>query len=101
MTVANLSDLSKDPTYAGVSLWKSTCCEQRNEYLQQQIDQTNTSHNQLQQLTKWLKKNHKLYEKVLELIEKQKRLIHRLYGQKKEGITARQTHLNYEAAQET
>ncbi|MCD9150264.1 IS66 family transposase [Psychrobacter sanguinis] len=100
MTVANLSDLSKDPTYAEL-LVKIHLLEQRNEHLQQQIDQTNTSHDQLQQLfNQVVEENHKLYEQVLELIEKQKRLIHRLYGQKSEGITARQTHLNYEAAQE-
>ena len=100
MTVANLSDLSKDPTYAEL-LVKIHLLEQRNEHLQQQIDQTNTSHDQLQQLfNQVVEENHKLYEQVLELIEKQKRLIHRLYGQKSEGITARQAHLNYEAAQE-
>ena len=100
MTVANLSDLSKDPIYAEL-LVKIHLLEQRNEHLQQQIDQTNTSHDQLQQLfNQVVEENHKLYEQVLELIEKQKRLIHRLYGQKSEGITARQTHLNYEAAQE-
>lgn len=100
MTAANLSDLSKDPIYAEL-LVKIRVLEQRNEHLQQQLVQTNTSHNQLQQLfNQVVKENHKLYEKVLELIEKQKRLIHRLYGQKSEGITARQTHLNYEAAQE-
>lgn len=100
MTAANLSDLSKDPIYAEL-LVKIHLLEQRNEHLQQQIDQTNTSHNQLQQLfNQVVEENHKLYEKVLELIEKQKQLIHRLYGQKSEGVTARQTHLNYEAAQE-
>ncbi|SUD92172.1 IS66 family transposase [Psychrobacter phenylpyruvicus] len=100
MTVANLSDLSKDPTYAEL-LVKIHLLEQRNEHLQQQLVQTNTSHDQLQQLfNQVVEENHKLYEQVLELIEKQKRLIHRLYGQKSEGITARQTHLNYEAAQE-
>ena len=100
MTVANLSDLSKDPTYAEL-LVKIHLLEQRNEHLQQQLVQTNTSHDQLQQLfNQVVEENHKLYEKVLELIEKQKQLIHRLYGQKSEGVTARQTHLNYEAAQE-
>ena len=100
MTVANLSDLSKDPTYAEL-LVKIHLLEQRNEHLQQQLVQTNTSHDQLQQLfNQVVEENHKLYEQVLELIEKQKRLIHRLYGQKSEGITARQTHLNCEAAQE-
>lgn len=100
MTVANLSDLSKDPIYAEL-LVKIHLLEQRNEHLQQQLVQTNTSHDQLQQLfNQVVEENHKLYEQVLELIEKQKRLIHRLYGQKSEGITARQTHLNYEAAQE-
>nr|WP_241878936.1 conserved oligomeric Golgi complex subunit 3 [Psychrobacter sp. PraFG1]UNK05575.1 conserved oligomeric Golgi complex subunit 3 [Psychrobacter sp. PraFG1] len=82
MTVANLSDLSKDPIYAEL-LVKIHLLEQRNEHLQQQIDQTNTSHDQLQQLfNQVVEENHKLYEQVLELIEKQKRLIHRLYGQK-------------------
>lgn len=100
MTAANLSDLSKDPTYAEL-LVKIHLLEQRNEHLQKQLVQTNTSHDQLQQLfNQVVEENHKLYEQVLELIEKQKRLIHRLYGQKSEGITARQTHLNYEAAQE-
>ncbi|MCC3306995.1 IS66 family transposase [Psychrobacter sanguinis] len=100
MTVANLSDLSKDPIYAEL-LVKIHLLEQRNEHLQQQLVQTNTSHDQLQQLfNQVVEENHKLYEQVLELIEKQKRLIHRLYGQKSEGITDRQTHLNYEAAQE-
>ncbi len=100
MTVATLSDLSKDPIYAEL-LVKISMLEQRNEHLQQQLVQTNTSHDQLQQLfNQVVEENHKLYEQVLELIEKQKRLIHRLYGQKSEGITARQTHLNYEAAQE-
>ena len=100
MTVANLSDLSKDPIYAEL-LVKIRVLEQRNEHLQQQLDQTNTSHDQLQQLfNQVVEENHKLYEQVLELIEKQRQLIHRLYGQKSEGITARQTHLNYEAAQE-
>jgi len=100
MTVANLSDLSKDPIYAEL-LVKIHLLEQRNEHLQQQLVQTNTSHDQLQQLfNQVVEENHKLYEQVLELIGKQKQLIHRLYGQKSEGITARQTHLNYEAAQE-
>ncbi len=31
---------------------------------------------------------------------KKKRLIHQLYGQKSEGLSAKQTHLNQEAAQE-
>lgn len=100
MTVATLSDLTKDPIYAEL-LVKISMLEQRNEHLQQQIVQTNTLHNQLQQiLTHTQEKNHTLYLKVLELIEKQKRLIHQLYGQKSEGLSAKQTHLNQEAAQE-
>ena len=100
MTVATLSDLSKDPIYAEL-LVKISMLEQRNEHLQQQIVQTNTRHDQLQQLVnKTFEENHKLYLKVLELIEKQKRLIHQLYGQKSEGLSAKQTHLNQEAAQE-
>nr|WP_227695247.1 hypothetical protein [Psychrobacter fulvigenes] len=100
MTVATLSDLSKDPIYAEL-LVKIHLLEQRNEHLQQQIVQTNTSHDQLQQLfNQVVEENHKLYEQVLELIEKQKRLIHQLYGQKSEGLSAKQTHLNQEAAQE-
>ena len=70
MTVATLSDLSKDPIYAEL-LVKIYLLEQRNEHLQQQIVQTNTSHDQLQQLVnKTFEENHKLYLKVLELIEK-------------------------------
>ncbi len=80
---------------------KISMLEQRNEHLQQQIVQTNTRHDQLQQLVnKTFEENHKLYLKVLELIEKQKRHIHQLYGQKSEGLSAKQTHLNQEAAQE-
>ena len=63
MTVANLSDLSKDPIYAEL-LVKIHLLEQRNEHLQQQIVQTNTRHDQLQQLVnKTFEENHKLYLK--------------------------------------
>ena len=37
---------------------------------------------------------------MLDLIEKQKKLIHQLYGQKSEGLTAKQDHLNQESALE-
>ncbi|MGL5404857.1 MAG: IS66 family transposase [Acinetobacter sp.] len=75
--------------------------EQEKNY-QQQIDKQKQHYKQQaeQQKQQYEAQVLKLYEKINQLIEKQKRLIHQLFGQKSEQLTGKQLHLNQEAALE-
>ena len=75
--------------------------EQQSKQQQQQLIHAQKIETKLQTaLKKVQQENEQLYCTVLDLIEKQKKLIHQLYGQKSEGLTAKQDHLNQESALE-
>ena len=75
--------------------------EQQSKQQQQQLIHAQKIETKLQTaLKKVQQENEQLYCTVLDLIEKQKKLIHHLYGQKSEGLTAKQDHLNQESALE-
>ena len=85
----------------------------QNARLQQQLDNQNQQYQQLQQQLEQryqqqaaqLKQQYqaelaRINQALVEEIAKQQRLIHRLFGQKSEGLTPKQTHLNQETALE-
>ena len=75
--------------------------EQQSKQQQQQLIHAQKIETKLQTaLKKVQQENEQLYCTVLDLIEKQKKLIHQLYGQKSEGLTPKQDHLNQESALE-
>ena len=89
MSAAHLSD-STAPSYADL-LAQNAQLQQEKQQLQQQIDE------QRQQYEAELAR---INQALVEEIAKQQRLIHRLFGQKSEGLTPKQTHLNQETALE-
>ncbi len=85
----------------------------QNARLQQQLDNQNQQYQQLQQqleqrYQQQMDAQRQQYEAELarinqeltDAITKQQRLIHRLFGQKSEGLTPKQDHLNQETALE-
>ena len=89
MTAAHLSD-STAPSYADL-LAQNAQLQQEKQQLQQQIDE---------QRQQYEAKLARINQALIEEIAKQQRLIHRLFGQKSEGLTPKQTHLNQETALE-
>ena len=89
MTTAHPSDPIA-PSYADL-LAQNAQLQQEKQQLQQQIDE------QRQQYEAELAR---INQALVEEIAKQQRLIHRLFGQKSEGLTPKQTHLNQETALE-
>jgi len=107
MTAAHLSD-STAPSYVEL-LAQNARLQQEKQQLQQQIHQQGRQYQQLQQhYEQKIDKQRQQYEAklvrinqaLIEEIAKQQRLIHRLFGQKSEGLTPKQTHLNQETALE-
>ncbi len=89
MTTAHPSDPIA-PSYADL-LAQNAQLQQEKQQLQQQIDE------QRQQYEAELAR---INQALVEEIAKQQRLIHRLFGQKSEGLTPKQDHLNQETALE-
>ena len=89
MTTAHPSDPIA-PIYADL-LAQNAQLQQEKQQLQQQIDE------QRQQYEAELAR---INQALVEEIAKQQRLIHRLFGQKSEGLTPKQDHLNKETALE-
>ena len=89
MSAAHLSD-STAPSYADL-LAQNAQLQQEKQQLQQQIDE---------QRQQYEAKLVRINQALIEEIAKQQRLIHRLFGQKSEGLTPKQTHLNQETALE-
>ncbi len=120
MTAAHSSDLPQDPIYAQL-LAKISLLEQQQK--QQAIDHQRQLAEQQQQLEQRLPTASsatqttireqidaqrqqyeaelaRINQALIDAIAKQQRLIHRLFGQKSEGLTPKQTHLNQETALE-
>jgi transposase len=104
MTTAHPSDPTA-PSYADLLA--------QNAQLQQQLDAQKQHYQQQaaqlkQQYEKQIDAQRQQYEAelarinqaLIDAIAKQQRLIHRLFGQKSEGLTPKQTHLNQETALE-
>lgn len=89
MSAAHLSD-STTPSYVEL-LAQNAQLQQEKQQLQQQIDE---------QRQQYEAKLVRINQALIEEIAKQQRLIHRLFGQKSEGLTPKQTHLNQEIALE-
>ncbi|WP_395147518.1 IS66 family transposase [Moraxella atlantae] len=122
MTAAHPSD-STAPSYAEL-LAQNAQLQQETQQLQQQIKKQSRQYQQLQQqleqryqqqaaqlkqqYEKQIDAQRQQYEAelarinqaLIDAIAKQQRLIHRLFGQKSEGLTSKQTHLNQETALE-
>ena len=122
MTAAHPSD-STAPSYAEL-LAQNAQLQQETQQLQQQIKKQSRQYQQLQQqlgqryqqqaaqlkqqYEKQIDAQRQQYEAelarinqaLIDAIAKQQRLIHRLFGQKSEGLTPKQTHLNQETALE-
>ena len=89
MTTAHPSDPIA-PSYADL-LAQNAQLQQEKQQLQQQIDE---------QRQQYEAKLARINQALVEEIAKQQRLIHRLFGQKSEGLTPKQDHLNQETALE-
>jgi transposase len=111
MTAAHPSDPTA-PSYADL-LAQNAQLQQETQQLQQQIEKQSQQYQQLQQqleqrYQQQMDAQRQQYEAKLacinqaltDAIAKQQRLIHRLFGQKSEGLTPKQTHLNKETALE-
>ena len=119
MTAAHLSD-STAPSYADLLAQNAQLQQQQNQqaidhqrHLTEQKQQLEQRYQQQaaqlkQQYQQQIDKQRQQYEAelarinqaLIEEIAKQQRLIHRLFGQKSEGLTPKQTHLNQETALE-
>ena len=111
MTTAHPSDPIA-PSYADL-LAQNAQLQQETQQLQQQIEKQSQQYQQLQQQLEqryqqqmdaqrqqYEAKLARINQALVEEIAKQQRLIHRLFGQKSEGLTPKQTHLNQETALE-
>ena len=111
MTAAHPSDPTA-PSYADL-LAQNAQLQQETQQLQQQIEKQSQQYQQLQQQLEqryqqqmdaqrqqYEAKLARINQALTDAITKQQRLIHRLFGQKSEGLTPKQTHLNQETALE-
>lgn len=111
MTAAHPSD-STAPSYAEL-LAQNAQLKQETQQLQQKIDKQSQQYQLLQQQleqryqqqTEQLKQQYeaklaRINQELIDAIAKQQRLIHRLFGQKSEGLTPKHDHLNKEIALE-
>lgn len=111
MTTAHPSDPTA-PSYADL-LAQNAQLQQETQQLQQQIEKQSQQYQQLQQQLEqryqqqmdaqrqqYEAKLARINQALTDAITKQQRLIHRLFGQKSEGLTPKQTHLNQETALE-
>ena len=111
MTAAHPSDPTA-PSYADL-LAQNAQLQQETQQLQQQIEKQSQQYQQLQQQLEqryqqqmdaqrqqYEAKLARINQALTDAIAKQQRLIHRLFGQKSEGLTPKQDHLNKETALE-
>lgn len=111
MTAAHPSDPTA-PSYADL-LAQNAQLQQETQQLQQQIEKQSQQYQQLQQQLEqryqqqmdaqrqqYEAKLARINQALTDAITKQQRLIHRLFGQKSEGLTPKQDHLNKETALE-
>ena len=93
MTTAHSSD-STTPSYADLLA--------QNAQLQQQLDAQKQYYEQqaAQLKQQYQAELARINQALIDAIAKQQRLIHRLFGQKSEGLTPKQDHLNKETALE-
>ena len=89
MTTAHPSDPIA-PSYADLLAQNAQLQQEKQQY-QQQMDA---------QRQQYEAKLARINQALTDAITKQQRLIHRLFGQKSEGLTPKQTHLNQETALE-
>ena len=120
MTAAHSPDLSQDPIYAQllakISLLEQQQKQQAIDHQRQLAEQQQQLEQRYQQQAAQLKQQYekqidaqrqqyqaelaRINQALIDAIAKQQRLIHRLFGQKSEGLTPKQTHLNKETALE-
>ena len=104
MTAAHLSD-STAPSYADLLAQNAQLQQQldaQKQHYQQQAAQLKQQYQQQMdaQRQQYEAKLARINQALTDAIAKQQRLIHRLFGQKSEGLTPKQTHLNKETALE-
>ena len=104
MTTAHPSDPIA-PSYADLLAQNARLQQQLNaqkQHYQQQAAQLKQQYQQQMdaQRQQYEAKLARINQALVEEIAKQQRLIHRLFGQKSEGLTPKQTHLNQETALE-
>ncbi|MEM5318657.1 hypothetical protein, partial [Paraburkholderia sp. JHI869] len=87
MTDAHSHDLAYQ---LALALAKIALLEQQSEEIRQQVRQ--------QERQRYEQQLSQLLIQIAQLIEKQKLLIHHLFGQKSEGLTPKQARLNQETA---
>ena len=120
MTAAHSPDLPQDPIYAQllakISLLEQQQKQQAIDHQRQLAEQQQQLEQRYQQQAGQLKQQYekqidaqrqqyeaelaRINQALIDAIAKQQRLIHRLFGQKSEGLTPKQTHLNQETALE-
>jgi len=104
MTAAHLSD-STAPSYAELLAQNAQLHQQldaQKQHYQQQAAQLKQQYEKQidEQRQQYEAKLARINQALIDAIAKQQRLIHRLFGQKSEGLTPKQTHLNQETALE-
>mgnify|MGYP002712720707 FL=1 len=104
MTTAHPSDPTA-PSYADLLAQNAQLQQQldaQKQYYEQQAAQLKQQYQQQMdaQRQQYEAKLARINQALVEEIAKQQRLIHRLFGQKSEGLTPKQTHLNQETALE-
>ena len=104
MTTAHPSDPTA-PSYADLLAQNARLQQQldaQKQHYQQQAAQLKQQYQQQMdaQRQQYEAKLARINQALVEEIAKQQRLIHRLFGQKSEGLTPKQTHLNQETALE-
>ena len=104
MTTAHPSDPIA-PSYADLLAQNARLQQQldaQKQHYQQQAAQLKQQYQQQMdaQRQQYEAKLARINQELIDAIAKQQRLIHRLFGQKSEGLTPKQTHLNQETALE-
>ena len=104
MTTAHPSDPTA-PSYADLLAQNARLQQQldaQKQHYQQQAAQLKQQYQQQMdaQRQQYEAKLARINQELIDAIAKQQRLIHRLFGQKSEGLTPKQTHLNQETALE-
>ncbi|QCR86486.1 IS66 family transposase [Moraxella osloensis] len=104
MTTAHPSDPTA-PSYADLLAQNARLQQQldaQKQHYQQQAAQLKQQYQQQMdaQRQQYEAKLARINQELTDAITKQQRLIHRLFGQKSEGLTPKQTHLNQETALE-
>ena len=107
MTAAHSSDLSNElqQALAKIALLEQQQNQQAIDHQRQLAEQQQQLEQRYQQQAAQLKQQYqaklaRINQALTDAIAKQQRLIHRLFGQKSEGLTPKQDHLNKETALE-